>query len=113
MFISLVILSTISGQIRTHTNNPWLWIPIIVVALYTFWYFNKLVLKIQAEKYGSWEHFQEIRYAYLLDVLKSNDIYNENDLLKTRDRINVLIGILNNKLNNEKLVHASIALWEL
>lgn len=71
--------------------------------MYTSWYINKLVLKVRSEKYGSKEHFQEMRYVYLLDILKPNDIYHENDLQKTRNKITTLIDILNKKLSKRKI----------
>lgn len=103
MIISLIILTIILGEVQSHTNYSWFWILIAVVAFYTFWYVNKLVLKVRSEKYGTREHFQEMRYVYLLDILKSNNIYDENDLQKTRDQFNTLINILNNKLNKRKI----------
>lgn len=97
-----VLLFIISASIGMYFDNNWMIIPTVGIEIILFIYITRITNKIKQWKYGSSDDFQRIRYDLLIHILRQNNVYHDENIQRTREKLNLLISILNSKVTGYK-----------
>lgn len=93
LFLLLVTIGT-----GIYFDAKWILIPSMGIEALLFIYVMRITDQIKQWKYGSSDKFQETRYNLLIGILKTHGVYHDNDIQRTKEKINLLISILSSKV---------------
>jgi len=83
-------------------DNNWMLLPTIIIEIIFFIHLTIMAKKIKSWKYGTTDEFQKRRYDLLIEILKKHCIYHENDTVRTKEKLSLLLSTINTKLSVSK-----------